>query len=124
MRKILFMGMVSLLSFTNCLVGDSLGISDAVKGSEARSQIKEAALTSDILYYGSADPANAAMITALDLFMTDLFLKIDDSKYYKKADVDKCVKDVQTIGLLVMDPSQTVATSKNCSELKANGPII
>ncbi|GBF40176.1 TIGR04452 family lipoprotein [Leptospira johnsonii] len=124
MRKLLFVGMVSLLSFANCAVADSLGLSDSVKGSEARSQIKAAAMTSDILYYGSADPANAAMITALDLFMTDLFLKIDDSKYYKKTDVDKCVKDVQVIGLLVLDPSQTVATSENCTGLKANGEII
>ncbi|PJZ48153.1 TIGR04452 family lipoprotein [Leptospira saintgironsiae] len=124
MRKILCMGMFSLLSFANCLAMDSLGLSESVKGSEARSQIKAAALTSDILFYGSADPANAAMITAIDLFLTDLYLKIDDSKYYKKADVDKCVKDVQVIGLLVMDPSQTVLTSKNCSDLKANGPII
>lgn len=124
MRKLLFVGMISLLSFVNCVAVDSLGLSDAVKGSEARSQIKAAALTSDILFYGSADPANAAMITALDLFLTDIYLKIDDSKYYKKSDVDKCVKDVQTIGLLVMDPSQTVLTSKNCSDLQANGPII
>ncbi|TGK35631.1 TIGR04452 family lipoprotein [Leptospira andrefontaineae] len=124
MRKILFVGMISLLTFANCVAVDSLGLSDAVKGSEARSQIKAAALTSDILFYGSADPANAAMITALDLFLTDIYLKIDDSKYYKKSDVDKCVKDVQTIGLLVMDPSQTVLTSKNCSDLQANGPII
>lgn len=116
--------MVSLLSFANCVVADSLGLSDSVKGSEARSQIKAAATTSNILYYGSVDPANAGIITALDLFLTDLYLKIDDSKYYKQSDVDKCVKDVQIIGLLVLDPSTTVATSDNCSGLKPNGEII
>ncbi|PJZ25826.1 hypothetical protein CH352_01645 [Leptospira hartskeerlii] len=57
MRKILFIGMFFLLSFANCLAVDSLGLSDSVKGSEARSQIKAAALTSDILYYGSVDPS-------------------------------------------------------------------
>ncbi|MGJ4787947.1 TIGR04452 family lipoprotein [Leptospira koniambonensis] len=124
MRKILFIGMFPLLSFANCLGVDSLGISGSVKGSEARSQIKTAAMTSDILYYGAADPANAGAITALDLFLTDLFLKIDDNKYYRQSDVDKCVKDVQVIGLLVLDPSQTVATSDNCTGLKGNGPII
>ncbi|PJZ77593.1 TIGR04452 family lipoprotein [Leptospira neocaledonica] len=124
MRKILFVGIISLLSFANCLVADSLGISGSIKGSEARSQIKEAALMSDILYYGSTDPANAGALTTLDLFMTDLFLEIDDNKYYKQSDVDKCVKDVQTIGLLILDPSKTVTTSKNCSDLKANGAII
>ncbi|TGL60642.1 TIGR04452 family lipoprotein [Leptospira sarikeiensis] len=124
MRKSFFLGMISLLVFANCLAVDSLGLSDSVKGSEAREEIKQAALTSDILFYGSVDPANAAMITAIDLFLTDLYLKIDDSKYYKKADVDKCVSDVRVIGLLVMDPSTTVATSANCNKLKANGAIL
>lgn len=124
MKRLILLGIVSILSFANCLAMDSLGLSDSVKGSEARSQIKAAAMTSDILFYGSVDPANAGIITALDLFLTDLYLKIDDNKYYKQADVDKCVKDVQVIGLLILDPSTTVATSNNCSGLKANGEII
>ncbi len=126
MKKIL----VSLISVfavcvMNCAVLDPAGISDSYKGSEARQKIKDAAFTSDLLYYSSVNPPDVALqITQLDGILTNLYLKIDDSKYYDKSTVDKCVKDVQTIGLLILDASTTVLTSKNCNDLKANGPII
>ncbi|EPG76447.1 hypothetical protein LEP1GSC058_1353 [Leptospira fainei serovar Hurstbridge str. BUT 6] len=127
MKKIISFIILSLaFALSNCIVLDMTGLSGSYKGSEAKKKIHDAAFTSDFLYYGSTPSTSkyAGQIAMIDAFLAEIFSNIEDGKYYKKTDVDKCIKDVQTIGLLVLDASTTVLTSSDCSKLKADATIL
>ncbi|TGK10079.1 TIGR04452 family lipoprotein [Leptospira fletcheri] len=111
---------------SNCTALDSTGATNSYKGSVVKSKIHDAAFSSDFLYYNSvlSDSSSAAAVAMIDSYLAEIFANIDDSKYYGKTSVDKCVQDIRILGLSVMSASLTVATNNDCSKLQANPAIL
>ncbi|TGK02746.1 TIGR04452 family lipoprotein [Leptospira langatensis] len=126
MKKTVYMlGFLIALTLGNCAVLDPIGLSNRVKGADARQQIKDATTQTEALIFGSlgAPAALVAQAVVMDTILTGAVAKVDDSKYYKKDDVDGCVKEIKTTGLLVLGPFYTVLLTSKC-DLKADGAVI
>ncbi|TGK06762.1 TIGR04452 family lipoprotein [Leptospira semungkisensis] len=127
MKKTIYMlGFLTALALGNCAVLDPIGISsNRVKGSAARKQIKDAVTQTDtsILSFSGAPSSVAAQVALLDSTIAASLAKVDDGKYYKKDDVDGCVKEINTVGFLFLGALNTVVLDSKC-DLKADGIVI
>ncbi|WP_279305857.1 TIGR04452 family lipoprotein [Leptospira perolatii] len=119
MKKILTIFFFVLgASVANCAAFDAAGVSGSMKGTEAAQKINDAALQTDILYFAATTGQPNFFISSL---YTAEAAKVEPDKYYKKTDVDKCISNIKTIGLMVLTPNATALFT--CS-LKPNGAII
>lgn len=119
--------LVLLLTFVsgNCILLDETGLSDSYTGKEAKKKIKNAAFIGDVWSYGLVyGPDSAGSLALIDQILVDVFLGIDDEKFYPRAAVDQCADDVTNFSiLLISDASTTTWISSNCTGIKANGAI-
>ncbi len=125
-NKLSVIALIFGLALGNCVALDMTGLSDSYTGKEAKKKIKDAAYLSDTWAYGLIyGPPNDSILTTVDQVYVSIFTKLDDEKYYAKADVDKCASDITNFGiLLISDASTTVLISSNCSGIKPNGSIL
>jgi len=120
MKKKLTLATFILLVATQCIVLNPLGLTvNREKGSDAKDRITTAAITADLLYYTLF--AVGPDISILSLIAGDL-TNIDDGAYYLKADVDKCVGDIENpILWIVLSPLTPIFS---CDLKPADGLIL
>lgn len=118
MKKILVVLLcVSVLS--QCAILDPLGLTtDRLKGSEAASQIKSAAITQDLLI--SVAFTGRASVSIFS-FLADTIAGIDSSKYYLKSDVNDCISKIKGFEGFLVGTLITIAAS--CKLNPADGYI-
>lgn len=113
MKLILAAGLAAGVS--NCLLLDTLSVTpDRVKGDEARKMISDGVLNGWVVYSATL-PASlrgvAAAAAILDQVITNAIAKIDDSKYYKKSDVEACVQNILVLSFVT---SGYIAVAVTC----------
>lgn len=108
MKKTLSIILV-LFVLGQCVILDPLGLTnDRIKGSEAASQIKSAAITQDLLL---GIVLIGRPIISIWSIVADKLAGIDSGAYYLKSDVNKCVSDIKGFKGFVIGSTLTVLTS-------------
>ncbi|GBF38422.1 TIGR04452 family lipoprotein [Leptospira johnsonii] len=124
-KSFLVPGFVFACWIFNCSLIDSTGLVDTVyKGSEAKEKIRNAAYVADLSFYTAAygDSAVAASVALYGSIIDSFVVKIDDSKYYKKDDVNACTTDIRRFGAsFIADSLGTLILSSNCNNMKPDG---
>lgn len=93
MKKNLLITFISITFLGNCIVLNKLGLNvDRIKGSEAASQIRSAAIAQDVLI--SAALAGRATVSILSL-ISDKLASIDEGATYYKPEVNKCISAIK-----------------------------
>lgn len=126
--------MTILLSVANCLAVDTLGLTDTYKGDVAKEKLIAAAKIGDYLtanayftdqgYTGSELDSYVAAQVVLASFINEAVFNLDESKYYKKKDVDSCARVIQSLGVILdYDSFRTYMTNRTC-HLSPNDLII
>ncbi|MGJ4788952.1 TIGR04452 family lipoprotein [Leptospira koniambonensis] len=123
--KRIYITMLILLSVANCLAIDTLGLTDTYKGDVAKEKLLAAAKIGDYLtatayftdqgYTGSELDSYVVAQVVLVSLIDEAVFNIDESKYYKKKDVDKCAQVIQYLGVIVdYDSFTTFTTNRTC----------
>ncbi|TGL28359.1 TIGR04452 family lipoprotein [Leptospira koniambonensis] len=123
--KRIYIVMLILLSVANCLAIDTLGLTDTYKGDVAKEKLLAAAKIGDYLtatayftdqgYTGSELDSYVVAQVVLVSLIDEAVFNIDESKYYKKKDVDKCAQVIQYLGVIVdYDSFTTFTTNRTC----------
>ncbi|PJZ25421.1 lipoprotein [Leptospira hartskeerlii] len=123
--KRICMTMLIILSIANCVAVDTLGLTDAYKGDVAKNKLLAAAKIGDYLtanayftdqgYTGSQLDSFVATQVILASFIDEAVFNLDESKYYKKKDVDNCAQVIQFLGVaLDYDSFTTYMTNRTC----------
>ncbi|EJO70918.1 TIGR04452 family lipoprotein [Leptospira kirschneri] len=96
MKKTFIASLIFFLLLTNCFLFDTAGFSipDAVSGKEAKDQI----LTSALI--GAAISPDDTAILAL---LAPELAKVEEDRYYNKADVDDCANFAMIINLVTIN---------------------
>ncbi|EIE01711.1 TIGR04452 family lipoprotein [Leptospira licerasiae] len=127
MKKINILIITLLYSFlANCIVVDTLGLTDTYKGDVAKRRLLDAAMIGDSLTARAAFTAQGYTGQELESyiiadviyvsFIDEMVFKIDESKYYKKDDIDDCAKILQSLGVILdFDSFTTYASNVNCN---------
>ncbi|EIE01325.1 MULTISPECIES: TIGR04452 family lipoprotein [Leptospira] len=127
MKKINIFIITLLYSFlVNCLVVDTLGLTDTYKGDEAKKRLINAAMVGDYLTANAAFTAQGKTGSELESyviadvlyasFIDELVFKVDESKYYKKRDVEDCATVIRSFGVLTdFDSFTTYLSSDYCN---------
>lgn len=135
MKKINIFIIILLYCFlSNCIVVDTLGLTDAYKGDVAKRKLIDAAMIGDSLTaraaftaQGYTGPELESYIIADVIYVSlidEMVFKIDESKYYKKDDIDDCAKALQFLGVIAdFDSFTTYMSNFNCN-LSSNDLLI
>lgn len=119
MKKTLSIILV-LFVLGQCVILDPLGLTnDRIKGSEAASQIRSAAITQDLLL---GIVLIGRPIISVWSIVADKLAGIDSGAYYLKSDVNKCVSDIKGFKGFVIGSTLTVLTS--CKLDKPDGILL
>ncbi|EMO86982.1 TIGR04452 family lipoprotein [Leptospira noguchii] len=96
MKKKFIIFLIPFLLLTNCLLFDTIGFSvpDAVSGKEAKDQILTSALIGAVV--SPDDTAPLALIAPQ-------LAKVEEDRYYNKADVDDCANFALIINLITIN---------------------
>ncbi|TGL35925.1 TIGR04452 family lipoprotein [Leptospira koniambonensis] len=114
-----------ILSISKCIAVDTLGLTDTYKGDVAKKKLLDAAKIGDYLmanayftaqgYTGSELESYVIADVIYTSFIDEVVFNIDESKYYKKADVDTCAKVLQFLGVAVdIDSFTSYMSNFNC----------
>ncbi|MEI1278734.1 TIGR04452 family lipoprotein [Leptospira venezuelensis] len=123
--KRIYITMLIIFSITNCIAIDTLGLTDTYKGDVAKDKLLAAAKIGDYLtasayfkdqgYTGSQLSSYVLAQVILASFIDETVFNIDESKYYKKKDVDDCAQVIQFLGVIVdYDSFTTFMTNRTC----------
>ncbi|PJZ47546.1 TIGR04452 family lipoprotein [Leptospira saintgironsiae] len=127
MKKINLFIITILYGFlVNCLVVDTLGLTDTYKGDVAKKRLIDAAMIGDYLtakaaftaqgYTGSDLESHIIVDVLYASFIDELVFKVDESKYYKKRDVEDCATVIRSFGVLTdFDSFTTYLSSDYCN---------
>ncbi|TGL64636.1 TIGR04452 family lipoprotein [Leptospira sarikeiensis] len=132
--KQLYIILLLISSIGNCIAVDTLGLTDTYKGDVAKKKLLDAARTADFVMataafteQGFTSPKLEQYIIA-DVIIASLIdegvFGIDESKYYKKKDVDDCAQVIQFGGLIIGDDSFTTFASNRTCRLSPNEQLI
>ncbi|EMJ97188.1 TIGR04452 family lipoprotein [Leptospira sp. WS58.C1] len=114
-----------LLFVLNCIAVDTLGITDTYKGDEAKEKLLAAAKVGDYLtateyftdqgYTGAELDSYVMAQVILASFINETVFNLDESKYYKKKDVDDCAQVIQFLGVVAdYDSFTSFMTNRTC----------
>ncbi|PJZ49189.1 TIGR04452 family lipoprotein [Leptospira saintgironsiae] len=123
--KRFYITILIILSVANCVAVDTLGITDTYKGDEAKKKLLAAAKIGDYLtanaafteqgYTGSQLDSLVATQVITASIIDEAVFSLDESKYYKKKDVDNCAQVIQFLGVaLDYDSFTTYLTNRTC----------
>lgn len=117
--KKFFLMIMAIVLIGNCAILNPIGLnSGRIKGDEAKSKIQETAILNDVLlstaFFGSP---TVSLLTILAPQLSG----IDPGKYYLEKDVNKCISDLNSIGLLLLGQGITAAL---CDLQPADGYIM
>ncbi|MGJ4747631.1 TIGR04452 family lipoprotein [Leptospira sp. SA-E8] len=132
--KRIYITIMIILSVINCVAVDTLGLTDTYKGDEAKKKLLAAAKIGDYLtanaafteqgYTGSQLDSLVATQVITASIIDEAVFSIDESKYYKKKDVDNCAQVIQFLGVaLDYDSFTTYLTNRTC-RLSPNDMIL
>ncbi|TGN04027.1 TIGR04452 family lipoprotein [Leptospira dzoumogneensis] len=113
------------LAIANCLAIDTLGLTDTYKGDVAKDKLLAAAKIGDYMtasayftdqgYTGSQLDSYVIAQVILASFIDEAVIRLDESKYYKKRDVEKCANNIRSFGVFLdQDSFSTYVASLNC----------
>ncbi|PKA16550.1 TIGR04452 family lipoprotein [Leptospira haakeii] len=123
--KQIYITMLIILSIANCIAVDTLGLTDTYKGDVAKDKLLAAAKIGDYLtatayftdqgYTGSQLDSYVAAQVIYASFIDEAVFNLDESKYYKKHDVDTCALVIQFLGVAVdFDSFTSYLSNKSC----------
>lgn len=132
--KRIHISILIILFITNCIAVDTLGLTDTYKGDVAKDKLLAAAKIGDYLtasayfteqgYTGSELDSYVAAQVILASFIDEAVFNLDESKYYKKKDVDNCARVIQFLGVAAdYDSFTSYLTNRTC-RLSPNDPLI
>ncbi len=99
---------------------------DTIKGSEVKQKIGDAIMNSWILYSAIVTPyipassgsgSTYSVYALLDPYMTEASSQIQEARYYKTADVDRCITQIETA---ILSPA-ALAPASNSYMAALNG---
>ncbi|WP_244283115.1 TIGR04452 family lipoprotein [Leptospira neocaledonica] len=132
--KQIYITLLIALSITNCVAIDTLGLTDTYKGDEAKKKLLDAAKIGDYLtansyftdqgYTGSQLSSLVATQVLTASFIDEAVFNLDESKYYKKKDVDNCAQVIQFSGVALDYDSFTVYLTNRTCRLIPNDPLL
>ncbi len=89
---------------------DPIGLSyDRIKGDKVASELTDAALTTDLI---NSTLLVGSPVIALTSVFASVVAGVDINKYYKKSDVDACVKDIRGLKGFLFGSTIPLATCK------------
>ncbi|EMY77857.1 hypothetical protein LEP1GSC060_2671 [Leptospira weilii serovar Ranarum str. ICFT] len=96
MKKRFIAFLIPFLLLTNCYLFDTTGFSipDTVSGKEAKDQILTSALIGAV-----ASPDNTAILALI----SPQLAKVEEGRYYKKAEVDDCANMALIINIVTIN---------------------
>lgn len=132
--KRIYITMLIILSIVNCIAIDTLELTDTYKGDVAKEKLLTAAKIGDYLtasayfskqgYTGSELNSYVISQVILASFIDEAVFNLDESKYYKKKDVDNCAKVIQFLGVATdTDSFGTYLSNRTCN-LSPNDMIL
>ncbi|HMV42481.1 MAG TPA: TIGR04452 family lipoprotein [Leptospiraceae bacterium] len=117
--KKLILSILSIYIFSQCVILNPIGLnSDRIKGTEAASKIRSAAITQDLLL--SVAFLGRPIISILSILADDI-AGIDGSKYYLESEVNSCISKIRGFEGFLLGAGLTVAAS--CKLKPADGYI-
>ncbi|AXR67150.1 TIGR04452 family lipoprotein [Leptospira mayottensis] len=96
MKRYFIIFLIPFFSITNCYFFDKVGLStpDTVSGKDAKNQILTSALIGAV-----SSPDDTAIIA----IVSPQLAKINENRYYKKADVDNCANSALITNLVTVN---------------------
>ncbi|TGK42272.1 TIGR04452 family lipoprotein [Leptospira andrefontaineae] len=124
--KRIYIIMLIILFIANCIAVDTLGLTDTYKGDVAKDKLLAAAKIGDYMtansyftkqgYTGSELDSYVIAQVILASFVDEAVFGLDESKYYKKKDVDHCAKAIQSFGVVLdQDSFSTFLSNRTCN---------
>ncbi|RHX83150.1 TIGR04452 family lipoprotein [Leptospira stimsonii] len=95
-------GIILISTFVNCLVVDSLGLETRYKGKEARQKIADA--VNKVASLRKAAGIVDTPLESLVFLLAPDFAGLEDDKYYPKARIDDCAKNIASPTGAIISP--------------------
>lgn len=117
-----------MLSVAHCIILNPLGLNvGRQKGNEVKDRIITASIVNDLTTTFIASRGSIVGISIFSL-IADSLADIDDAKYYKKSEVDKCIEDIDSLGTVLkygLGTAGFVLTPiLSCEDLKTDGILL
>ncbi|TGK05900.1 TIGR04452 family lipoprotein [Leptospira selangorensis] len=124
--KRIYITMLITVLMANCIAVDTLGLTDTYKGDVAKDKLLAAAKIGDYMtatayftdqgYTGSQLDSYVLAQVMLASFIDETVFNLDESKYYKKHDVDTCALVIKFLGVAAdLDSFTSYLSNKTCN---------